>query len=316
MSGRSTRETERLHPITLSCRISGLLGLFGAVLCGAPAILCGAPAMAEDAGLFDGGKLLLTNGVSTIEGSAGGGLASWAVIPGMETDHGIGLSAFATDVPLRDFNLETHGFAIGLRNRLALGYARENFDTLSAGEALGLGHGYTFRQDIVTARLRLVGDLVYGPQWLPQITLGTDFKHNLNGAVVRLVGAKQSAGTDFTLSATKLVLGSSVLINTTFRLTDANQFGLLGFGGDKNAHRSGQFEGSLAYQMSRRLAIGGEWRTRPDNLGFARETASHDVFVAWAPARHVTLTAAWVDIGPVATFRPQRGAYLSVQIAC
>lgn len=280
------------------------------------ALVCAVPAMAHDQGPFDDGKLLLTNGVSTIEGSAGGGLASWAVIPGLETDHGLGLSAFATGVALRDFSLETHGIGIGLRNRLALGYARENFDTLSAGTALGLGHGYTFRQDVVTARLRLTGDVVYGPQWLPQITVGADFKHNLNGAVVRLIGARQSAGTDFTLSATKLLLGSSVLINTTFRLTNANQFGLLGFGGDRQARRSGQFEGSLGYQLTRRLVVGGELRTRPDNLGFARETGAHDVFVAWAPTRHATLTAAFVDIGPVATFRPQRGAYLSLQIAC
>jgi hypothetical protein len=292
----------------LFCRIMPGLAMIAAMV-------CAAPAAARDQGLLDDGKLLMTNGVSTIEGSAGGGLASWAVIPGMETDHGVGLSAFATGVGLRDFSLETHGIAIGLRNRLAVSYARENFDSLSAGTALGLGHGYTFRQDIVTTRLRLAGDLVYGPQWLPQITVGADFKHNLNGAVVRLVGAKQSAGTDFTLSATKLVLGSSLLVNTTFRLTNANQFGLLGFGGDRNARRSGQFEGSLAWQLSRRLAVGGELRTRPDNLGFARETGAHDVFVAWAPTRHATLTAAFVDIGPVATFRPQRGAYLSLQIA-
>ena len=278
--------------------------------------LCASPALARDGRLIDDGKLLLTNGVSTIEGTAGGGLASWAVIPGMETDHGIGLSAFVTGLALPDFRLEAHGIGIGLRNRAGLTYARENFDTLRAGTALGLGHGYTFAQDIVAARLRVTGDLVYGPAWLPQISVGADFKHSLSGAVVRAIGARQAAGTDFTLSATKLVLGGSVLINTTFRLTKANQFGLLGFGGDRHDGRSGQVEGSLAYQLSRRLVVGGEWRTRPDNLGFARETGAHDVFVAWAPARRATLTAALVDIGPVATFQPQRGAYLSLQIAC
>lgn len=280
------------------------------------ALLCTAPALASDGGLIDDGKLLLTNGVATVEGTAGGGLASWAVIPGMETDHGIGLSAFVTGLGLNDFRLEAHGVAIGLRNRVGLSYARENFDTLGAGAALGLGHGYMFAQDIVAARLRLAGDTVYGPAWLPQISIGADFKHSLNGAVVRAVGARASAGTDFTLSATKLVLGGSVLVDTTFRLTKANQFGLLGFGGDRHAARSAQFEASLGYQVSRRLVVGGEWRTRPDNLGFARETGAHDLFVAWAPARHATLTAAFVDLGPVATFRPQRGAYLSLQIAC
>jgi hypothetical protein len=299
-------------PANLTLPPHWTITLLGLIL----ALLGSVPAMAHDDAVFDGAKLLLTNGVSTVEGSAGGGLSSWAVIPGMETDHGLGLSAFATGVGFTDFSLETHGIAVGVHNRLALSYARENFDTLSAGTALGLGHGYTFRQDIATTRLRLAGDVVYGPAWLPQITLGADFKHNLNGAVVRLVGAKQSAGTDFTVSATKLVLGQSVLINTTFRLTNANQFGLLGFGGDRHAGRSGQFEGSLGYQMTRRLAMGAELRTRPDNLGFARETSAHDLFVAWAPGRHATLTAAYVDLGPVATFRPQHGAYLSLQIAC
>ena len=112
--------------------------------------------------LFNDDKLLMTNGVATVEGSAGGGLSSWAVIPGMETNQGIGLSAFATGLSLRDFTLEAHGLAIGIKDRLALSYARENFNTLSAGTALGLGHGYTFRQDIFGMRLRLFGDSVYG----------------------------------------------------------------------------------------------------------------------------------------------------------
>jgi hypothetical protein len=283
------------------------------VVCAALA-LSALPARAQDSGVFDNSRLLLTNGATTVEGSAGGGLSSWAVIPAMETDHGVGVSAFATGVDLRDFTLESHGFAVGIRNRLAVSYARDNFDTLQAGAALGLGHGYTFSQDVIGTRLRLAGDVVYGPAWLPQIDLGADFKHNLNGAVVRAVGARQSAGADLVASATKLLLGGSVLIDTTFRLTKANQFGLLGFGGDRQAHRTAHFEGALGYQLSRHLVIGGELRTRPDNLSFARETAAHDVFVAWALGRHATVTAAYADIGPVATFRPQRGAYLSLQI--
>ena len=34
-----------------------------------------------------GGKLLLTGGVSSLEGGAGGGLATWAVIAGNETNN-------------------------------------------------------------------------------------------------------------------------------------------------------------------------------------------------------------------------------------
>lgn len=265
--------------------------------------------------VLDGGKLVLTNGVSTIEGSGGGGLATWATISGMGTNRANGLSAHLTGIDLADFRLETHGVAIGIHDRLEVAYARQNFDTRHAGAVLGLGDGYTFRQDIFSAKLRLLGDLVYGPQLLPQISFGIERKHNLNGAIVHAVGARAATGTDFTLSATKLFLGTSVLANGTVRLTNANQFGLLGFGGDRNAGRSMQFEGSLAWMLSRRLVIGGEFRTRPDNLRFAHEGGARDMFVAWALNRHATVTAAYVDVGSVATFANQRGAFLSLQLA-
>jgi hypothetical protein len=265
--------------------------------------------------VFDGGKLILTGGVATIEGSGGGGLATWATISGMGTDRSYGIAAHVTGVELPDFRLESHGVAIGIHDRLEIAYARQNFNTRQAGAALGLGEGFTFNQDIFSAKLRLAGDLVYGPALLPQISLGIEHKRNLDGAVVRAVGARAAAGTDFTLSATKLFLSASVLANATVRVTKANQFGLLGFGGDKHAQHSVQFEGSLAWMLSPRLVIGGELRTRPNNLGIAREDAAKDLFAAWAVGRHVTVTAAYVDIGSVATFAGQRGGLLSLQLA-
>jgi hypothetical protein len=274
-----------------------------------------APAYAEAQLPLDGGKLILTNGVTTIEGSGGGGLTPWATISGMGTNRAIGLSAHVTGVELADFRLQTHGIAIGIHDRIELAYARQNFNTRHVGAALGLGEGFTFNQDIFSAKLRLAGDLVYGPALLPQISVGIEHKRNLDGAVVRAVGARQSVGTDFTVSATKLLLGASVLVNGTVRLTKANQFGLLGFGGDRRAGRSVQFEGSLGWMLSPRLVVGGEVRTRPDNLGIAREDAARDLFAAWAISRHVTVTGAYVDIGSVATFANQRGGLLSLQLA-
>ena len=274
-----------------------------------------APACARDVISFDSGKLILTNGITTIEGSGGGGLATWATISGMGTDRALGVSAHVTGVEMPDFRLDTHGIAIGIRDRVELSYARQNFNTRGAGAALGLGKGFQFNQDIFAAKVRLAGDLVYGPALLPQISVGAEHKRNLDAAVVRAVGARQSSGTDFTVSATKLFLGASVLANATVRFTKANQFGLLGFGGDRKAGRSVQFEGSLGWMLSPRLLIGGEWRTRPDNLGFARETDAKDLFAAWAVGRRVTVTAAYVDVGSVATFTGQRGGLLSLQIA-
>lgn len=277
------------------------------------------PCAAREVITFDSGKLILTNGIATIEGSGGGGLATWSTISGMGTDRALGVSAHVTGVELPDFRLDTHGIAIGIRDRIELSYARQNFNTRKVGAALGLGEGFQFNQDVFSAKVRLTGDLVYGPALLPQISVGVEHKRNLDGAVVRAFGARQSVGTDITVSATKLLLGTSVLANATVRFTKANQFGLLGFGGDKqgigHAGRSVQFEGSLGWMLSPRLVIGGEWRTRPDNLRIAEENDAKDLFAAWAVNRHVTVTAAYVDIGSVAAFANQRGGLLSLQLA-
>lgn len=274
-----------------------------------------APASAEETPLIDGAKLLLTNGVSTIEGSSGGGLATWSTIAGRETDRGIGISAHATLIELSDYGWQSHGVAVGIANRVELSYARQNFDTRDVGTALGLGQGYTLNQDIFAAKVRLVGDVVYGETVLPQISVGVQHKRNQDTPVARAVGAAHGKGTDFTLSATKLLLSHSVLVNATARLTKANQAGLLGFGTATDDNHSVQFEGSVAYQLSRRAVIGAEYRTKPDNLAIARENDWVDLFAAYALTKNLTVTAAYVDLGSIATFDKQRGGFLSAQFA-
>lgn len=275
--------------------------------------LVNSPARAET--LLDGGKLILTNGVSSLEGASGGGLATWSTIAGMETDRAIGISGHVTGIELADFGWQSHGVSIGIRDRVELSYARQNFDTRKVGAALGLGEGFRFNQDIFAMKVRLAGDVVYGSPLLPQISLGVQHKRNLDGAIVQAVGARSATGTDFTVSATKLLLSRSLLVNATARLTNANQFGLLGFGGPLRASRSLQFEGSFAWTLSPRVVVGSEYRTRPSNLAFAREDDAHDLFVAWAVSRNATLTAAYADVGSVATFKGQRGALVSLQFA-
>jgi len=273
------------------------------------------PASAHGEALRNGGKLLLTNGVTTVEGSSGGGLATWSIIAGKETGNGIGASGHVTVAELPDYRLQNHGLAIGLFDRVELSYARQNLDTRDMGAALGLGQGYMINQDIFGAKLRIAGDLVYGDPLMPQIAIGVQHKRNLDGNVTGAVGAADSDGTDYYVSATKLFLSHSLLANATVRYTDANQGGLLGFGGDRNADKSLQFEGSLAYQLSRKLVIGGEYRTKPDNLSFAREDDWFDAFAAFAITRNLTVTAAYADLGSVATADNQRGALFSLQAA-
>lgn len=275
------------------------------------AVSLASPALAED--LRSGGKLLLTNGIATVEGSSGGGLASWSLIAGNATKDGIGGSAHITLVELPDYRLDTQGVAVGLFDRVELSYARQNLNTKSIGAALGLGYGYSLNQDVYGAKMRLAGHVVYGDPHMPQISVGVQHKRNLDGQVARAVGAAETNGTDFYASATKLFLAQSILANATVRYTKANQGGLLGFGGDQKDARALQFEGSVAYQLSRKFVVGGEYRTKPDNLGIAREDDWFDLFAAYAINRNLTVAGAYVDLGSIATADNQRGAFLSLR---
>ncbi len=277
------------------------------------AVCAASPAMAQDQ-LREGGKLPLTNGVASIEGASGGGLATWALIAGREAENGLGGSAHVTQMELTDFGWTSYGLAFGAFDRLEVGYAHQRLDTRSAGLALGLGRGFALDQDIVSAKLRVAGDAVYGAALMPQIAVGAQWKRSGDPALVRALGAAATSGLDLTVSATKLLMAPGVLVSATARWAKANQGGLLGFG-SAGSGRSLQFEGSVGKLLTRRWMVGAELRTKPDNLAFARERAAVDLFSAWAATPALTLTAATVDLGPIATLAGQRGALLSLQAA-
>ncbi len=297
------------------------VGLMGAGL--VAALLWTSPVLAQDEEpapppvrpLFDQGRLLATGGVTQVEGAGGGGLAAWALITGYGTDRGMGLRGHATMVTLPDYRLTSLGVSTGLFDRIELSYAWMEFDTLGVGAALGLGQGFTFHQHVFGAKLRLFGDAIYDQDgWLPQVSLGLQHKQNDRGAIIRAIGGDDSAGTDFYLAASKLFLAESLLVNATLRATRANQLGILGFGGDKHDGYSAQFEGSLAYLVSRKFAIGAEFRTRPSNLSIAREGSAHDLFAAWFPSKNLSFTLAYADLGNIVIRDDQRGLYLSMQV--
>lgn len=260
------------------------------------------------------GKLLLTGGVSQVEGAAGGGLVPWAVISGYDTGGQWSATVHTTRVNTKEFGLDTYGVAVGVDDRLELTLAKEIFNTRGAGAKLGLGEDFKFNQNIVGVKVKLFGDAVLDSDtWMPQVAVGVQYKQNEQGDIVRAVGARSDSGTDFYVSATKLLLGQGILLNGTVRMTKANQFGLLGFGGPNSNSYKPQAELSAAYLFRKDLAAGAEFRTKPNNLAFAREQSAKDVFLAWAPTKFTSLTAAYVDLGDIATFRNQRGWYLSGQ---
>ncbi|MFO1018215.1 MAG: DUF3034 family protein [Hyphomonadaceae bacterium] len=262
-----------------------------------------------------GGKLPLTRGVTSIEGATGAGLSTWALIGGNETEDGIGGSVFYTAIPLADFDFRAYGGLIGIQDRLEFSYAHQEFDTGSTGGLLGLGDGFTFQQDIFGAKLRLFGDALYGQDsWLPQVAVGVQYKQTEHDVLIAALGGEDDEGLDVYVSATKILLDRSLVLSATLRATKANQFGLLGFGGDREGDYTAQIEVSGAIMLTDRVLVGAEFRTRPDNLGFAPEDDAYDVFAAYAITDNLTLVAGYVDLGSIATFDNQDGAYLSLQI--
>ncbi len=270
-------------------------------------------AAAED--LRAGGKLILTNGITSSEGASGGGLTPWATIAGNATRDGIGFQLSATVAEVRDYDYRNLSIAVGVFDRVEVSYARQSFDTNRVGGLLGIGNDFKFDQDIYGAKLKLVGDMVYDAPLMPAIAVGVQYKRNLDAPVVAAIGGKHRDGVDAYVTASKLFLSRSILASATVRATKANQMGLLGFGGDKSDRHGLHVEGTLAYQLSRSFAIGGEYRSKPDKLGIAREDDWFDVFAALAIGRHVTATAAYTDLGSIATRPKQRGVLFQLQSA-
>ncbi|MDV2451345.1 DUF3034 family protein [Xanthomonas hortorum] len=262
------------------------------------------------------GRLLATGGVSMIEGSSGGGIVPWATLSGYGTRDELATVVFATHVDSGDYRLDVQGAALTVGNRLELSLARQRLDLGTLQDRLGLPWN-ALGQDVFGAKLRLHGDLVYGSA--PQVSLGVQYKRLRNGTLPLAIGARDDHGTDVYVSASRLFLqgvgGYQLLLNGTLRATRANQTGLLGFGGDRRNSYRLVAEASAAVMLSPSLAVGVEYRDKPDNLGFAREQAWADAFVAWFPSKHVSFTAAWADLGDIATLTDQRGPYLSLQVA-
>ena len=262
-----------------------------------------------------GGRLIATGGVSQIEGAAGGGLTPWALIAGYGTRDEIGVTGFYTQLKLTDFRLHSTGIAIGIRDCVELSLARQRLDL---GTTVP---GQTIDQDIVGLKWKLSGDAVFDQDtWQPQVAVGLQYKNNRDyGLVPKLLGAKSASGLDIYVSATKLYLaglaGRNVLLNATLRGTRANQMGLLGFGGDRSNAYTAQLEGSAAVFLNDHLALGMEYRHKPNNLSVYREDSSCDLFLAWMPNKQLAITFAYAQLGTVADKADQQALYTSLQLS-
>jgi Protein of unknown function (DUF3034) len=260
-----------------------------------------------------GDRLAWTGGVDEIEGAAGGGLVPWALIGGLGTNEQVGATGFATYVSTQDFSLRTAGANVGVDNRVEISLDRQRFD---AGSVIS---GLTLGQDIVGVKVRLLGDAVFAPdEYLPQIALGAQYKRTLDfDQIPRAVGAARGDDVDLYIAATKLYFaaidGHNVIIDATLRRTRANQFGLLGFGGDGSGYTWNP-EFSAAVWLRDELLLGAEYRDKPNNLSAFRESSAQDIFLAWGPVKNFTVTSAWTDLGQIAGKTTQRGIYISLWV--
>ena len=287
----------------------------------------------------DTGKLLLTGGISNIEGAAGGGLSPWAVIGSNATDGEVGGSAYLTRAVTQDYELTGYGAAMGFHNRFELSLARQNFNAapavaLNGIAPFGVTQDQQIRMDVLGLKLKVAGDAVLNSDSpMPQVAVGLLYKRVFPGSigsVLRFLGTRTD-GIDLYISATKLLLAQSLLVSGALRSTKANQNGLLGFGSGAPGRNSRglQPEFSVALMLGKNIAVGAEYRFKPNNLeargaaaglGTAlREQDWKDVFVVWAPGKNLSLTLAWVDLGKVIPGitgnRGQTGYYLSGQFA-
>lgn len=264
-------------------------------------------AVIADPAFADKGRFIATGGATSIEGSAGGGIVPWATLSSYAEEGQWGATAAVTEVSVDDFRLSVLGVSVSYDNRFELSAAKQTFDLSTIGGEL--------KQDIFGVKYRVAGDLIYGD--LPQFTVGLQHKRNTTFTLPSAVGAQDDSGTDFYVSAAKVWLDGPFhrtwLANVTLRATKANQIGLLGFGGDQNDDYELQPEVALGMFINRHWAVGAEYRTKPDNLGFAEEHDWYDLFVAYFPSKSVSIVAAYADLDSIAGLADQTGWYVSMQ---
>jgi hypothetical protein len=254
-----------------------------------------------------GSKIIATGGSTSIEGAAGGGIVPWAVINGYASSDQWSVNSFTSRVGVDDFTLQNFGIGASYNNQWELSLTRQKFNLDTIGGDL--------QQDVFGLKYHIAGELLYSD--LPQISFGLQYKKHRNSGLPFAVGAKNDSGTDVYLAASKVyfaaVAGRNLLLNATVRATKANQLGLLGFGSASDNSYHYMFESSAAILLRPDLAVGIEFRQKPNNLAFADEQHWRDIFVGWFINQNFSLVGGYVDLGSIAGLTQQQGYYLALE---
>lgn len=269
-------------------------------------ILVGLCLLTASGSLMAGSKVIATGGATNIEGNSGGGIVPWATINGYSSSDEWSVNTFAGRVGVDDFTLDSMGVGASFNNQWEISYARQKFALDTIGGEL--------RQDILGIKYKVAGELLYTS--MPQISIGAQYKKNRDFALPAAVGAGDDTGYELYVAASKVffdaIAGRNLLLNATVRSTDAHQTGLLGFGGQGVEHQL-MFESSAVLLLNYNLAVGAEFKQKPNQLGFADEQHWRDLFAAWFINKNASVVLGYVDLGDIAGLTEQTGFYVSVE---
>ncbi|MHC5035437.1 MAG: DUF3034 family protein [Planctomycetota bacterium] len=215
-----------------------------------------------------------------------------------------------------DKDLEAAAITWTLWQRVELGYAfnrlglddfENDLQKLIPGADVGT---HDVQLHHFNVRVNLIQEGQGGHDWVPAITAGAHYKYNADiddmdsrlGGALTGIGLDDNDGVDFTLTATKIVklLKRPTILSVGARATEAAQFGFLGFTNDYDL----TFEGSAVMLVTDRLAVGAEYRQKPDELGripgvIGGEDDWWDVHAAYIVNDHMNIYATVGHAGTV-----------------
>jgi hypothetical protein len=254
----------------------------------------------------------------TIEGYGGGAITPMAYLvnpPRKGNWFGLPAVAFSNVMAGRK-NLQAFTVTENLFGRIELGYAatRLGLGTLPGDikDATGVDIG---RHDIWLHNFNIRGLLLeensFGTKWLPALTVGTHFKvndgikgiNNKLGGALSDIGYDRDWGIDFTLTASKTLVGNwtlnrPLIVTGGLRLSEASNLGFLGFGDEYKP----TFEGNVAYLPTDWLLVAYEFRQKANQYSdipglVGQEDNWHAIDVSWIINKHATLVAGWGCLG-------------------
>jgi hypothetical protein len=174
-------------------------------------------------------------------------------------------------------NLEVATLTTTIFKRVELGFSDMRLGLGSwprdVQHATGIRPLNSVRMQTYSLRANVIQEGEGGIAWMPAVTIGVRYKYNddiwrLNrelGGAVRGLGVRSNSGEDYTITATKMIVGvlpRPFIVSAGFRNTDAANLGLFGF----TDRRTTVFETSAVFFLTDKLLFATEFRQKPDQL--------------------------------------------------